>query len=52
MARQNGLESNGLMIIPVIVDPDVTDTLNAYIFEQEPSQYDEEGKRSKSEQGR
>lgn len=45
------LESNGLMIIPIIVDPDVTDTMSAYIYKQEPSQYDDEGKKIKIRTG-
>ena len=45
------LESNGLMIIPLIVDPDVTDTMSAYIYKQEPSQFDDEGKKIKIRTG-
>jgi len=45
------LESNGLVIVPLIVDPDVTDTLSAYIYDQEPKQFDEEGKKIKIRSG-
>ena len=45
------LESNGLMIIPIIIDPDVTDTMSAYIYKQEPSQFDDEGKKIKIRTG-
>jgi beta-lactam-binding protein with PASTA domain len=45
------LESNGLMIVPLMVDPDVTDTMSAFIYRQEPSQFDEEGKKIKIRTG-
>ena len=48
---KNMLESNGLMIVPLIVDPDVTDTMSAYIYKQEPSQLDDEGKKIKIRTG-
>ena len=48
---KNMLESNGLMVVPLIVDPDVTDTMNAYIYKQEPSQFDDEGKKIKIRTG-
>jgi len=45
------LESNGLILVPLIVDPDVSDTMGAYIYKQEPSQFDEEGKKIKIRTG-
>jgi eukaryotic-like serine/threonine-protein kinase len=50
-AAKARLESNGLMIVPLIVDPDVTDTMSAYIYKQEPSQFDDEGKKIKIRTG-
>jgi beta-lactam-binding protein with PASTA domain len=38
------LESNGLNILIVQVDPAIKDTLNAYIFRQDPQRFDDEGK--------
>ena len=38
------LGSNGISIGSVIADADVTDTLNAYIYWQNPSRYDEDRK--------
>lgn len=45
------LESNGLILVPLIVDSDVTDTMSAYIYRQEPTQFDEEGKKIKIRTG-
>ncbi len=44
------LESNGLVVLP-IVDAGVTDTLNAYIYRQEPDRFDDGGKRLKIRTG-
>ncbi len=38
------LEGNGLNILVVQVDPSIKDTLNAYIYRQDPPRFDEEGK--------
>jgi eukaryotic-like serine/threonine-protein kinase len=38
------LGSNGISIGSVVADPGVTDTLNAYIYWQNPSRYDEDRK--------
>jgi beta-lactam-binding protein with PASTA domain len=38
------LEGNGLNILVVQIDPAIKDTLNAYIYRQDPPQFDEEGK--------
>jgi beta-lactam-binding protein with PASTA domain len=38
------LESNGLSIGSIVPDPDVTDTLNAYIYWQNPPRYDQDRK--------
>jgi len=38
------LEGNGLNILVVQVDPAITDTLNAYIYRQDPPRFNEEGK--------
>jgi eukaryotic-like serine/threonine-protein kinase len=45
------LEANGLVVEPMVVDADVTDTLSAFIYRQEPSQFDEEGKKIKIRTG-
>jgi beta-lactam-binding protein with PASTA domain len=45
------LETNGLVIEPLRIDPDITDTLSAYIYDQEPKQFDEEGKKIKIRSG-
>ena len=45
------LETNGLSFLVVLPDPDVTDTLNAYIWWQNPPRYDEEGRRMKIRSG-
>jgi len=45
------LESNGLNFLVVLPDPGVTDTLNAYIWWQNPPRYDEEGQRMKIRSG-
>lgn len=38
------LEENGLNILVVQADPSVTDTLNAFIYRQDPRRFDDEGK--------
>jgi beta-lactam-binding protein with PASTA domain len=38
------LEENGLNILVVQADPSITDTMNAYIYRQDPPRFDEEGK--------
>jgi beta-lactam-binding protein with PASTA domain len=38
------LEENGLNILIQQADPSVKDTMNAYIYRQDPPRYDEEGK--------
>lgn len=38
------LESNGLIVGAVIADPEVKDTLNAFIYKQSPPRYDDEKK--------
>jgi eukaryotic-like serine/threonine-protein kinase len=45
------LESNGLVLVPLIVDADVSDTMSAYIYDQEPKQVDDEGKKIKIRSG-
>lgn len=45
------LEANGLSFLVVLPDPDVTDTLNAYISEQKPPRMGEDGKRIKIRSG-
>ncbi|TMI61810.1 MAG: PASTA domain-containing protein [Bacteroidetes bacterium] len=45
------LESNGLVIELMQVDADITDTMNAFIYKQEPSQFDDEGKKIKIRSG-
>lgn len=45
------LESNGLSFLVVLTDPDVTDTLNAYIREQTPPRMGEDGRRIKIRAG-
>jgi beta-lactam-binding protein with PASTA domain len=44
------LEANGLVVLP-IADRDVTDTLSAYIYRQEPNRTDDEGKKIKIRTG-
>ena len=43
------LEENGLTVLPIAQE--VTDTLNAYIFKQEPERFDDDGKRLKIRTG-
>ena len=43
------LEENGLTVLPIAQD--VTDTMNAYIFKQEPERFDGDGKRLKIRTG-
>ncbi len=38
------LEENGLNILIMQADPSIKDTLNAYIYRQDPPKFDEEGK--------
>jgi eukaryotic-like serine/threonine-protein kinase len=45
------MESNGLILVPLIVDADVTDTMGAYIYNQEPLQFDDEGRKIKIRTG-
>jgi beta-lactam-binding protein with PASTA domain len=45
------LESNGLSFLVVLLDAGVTDTMNAYIREQYPPRFSEEGKRIKIRPG-
>jgi len=45
------LESNGLSFLSVMPDPDVTDTLNAYIYWQDPPRIGEDGKHIKIRSG-
>ena len=45
------LESNGLSFLVVLTDPDVTDTLNAFIREQTPPRMGEDGRRIKIRSG-
>ena len=45
------MDANGLMLVPIQTDADVTDTLSAYIWRQEPGQFDEEGKKLKIRTG-
>jgi beta-lactam-binding protein with PASTA domain len=45
------LETNGLSFLVVLPDPDVSDTLNAYIWWQNPPRYDDEGRRMKIRSG-
>jgi eukaryotic-like serine/threonine-protein kinase len=45
------LESNGLILVPLMVSPDITDTMNAYIYRQEPERFDDEGKKIKIRTG-
>ena len=45
------LESNGLMIMAVDINSEVRDTMNAYIVRQEPTQFDDEGKKIKIRTG-
>jgi beta-lactam-binding protein with PASTA domain len=45
------MEENGLLLIPLLVDPEVSDTMGAYIYKQEPSQFDDEGKKIKIRTG-
>ncbi|MDP9230080.1 MAG: PASTA domain-containing protein, partial [Bacteroidota bacterium] len=39
------LETNGLSIGAIVADPLVKDTMNAYIYKQNPQRVDDEGKR-------
>ena len=45
------LESNGLSFMAVIVDPDVTDTANAYVWWQDPPRVGPDGVRIKIQSG-
>jgi beta-lactam-binding protein with PASTA domain len=45
------LESNGLVVELMQVDADITDTMSAFIYKQEPSQLDDEGKKIKIRSG-
>jgi len=45
------LESNGLSFLVVLLEAGVTDTMNAYIREQYPPRFSEEGKRTKIRPG-
>jgi beta-lactam-binding protein with PASTA domain len=38
------LEANGLSILSIVAEGDVTDSLNAYIYKQEPNRYNGDGK--------
>lgn len=43
-AAKAKLEDNGLNVLVVQADPSIKDTLNAFIYRQDPPQFDEEGK--------
>lgn len=45
------LEGNGVTIGSIIPLPGITDTLNAYIYQQRPQRFDDEGKREKLRSG-
>jgi beta-lactam-binding protein with PASTA domain len=45
------LESNGLSFLSVIVDPDVVDSANAFIYWQDPPRLGEDGRRVKIKSG-
>lgn len=45
------LESNGLSFLSVIVDPDVVDSANAFIYWQDPPRLGEDGRRIKIQSG-
>jgi beta-lactam-binding protein with PASTA domain len=37
------LEANGLLVIPYLTDPTITDTMNAFVVRQDPPRVDDEG---------
>jgi len=45
------LESNGLRFLSIIIDPEVTDTANAFIYWQDPPRVGEDGKHIKIRSG-
>lgn len=48
---KNLLQANGLNFLVVLPDPGVTDTLNAFIYWQNPPRFSEEGKRMRIRPG-
>ena len=45
------LDANGLVVVPLLADPTITDTLNAYVIRQDPSRLDDDGAPQKIRSG-